>query len=417
MGRPPAGQLSRGRVAQAGDSVTALSVRSLERSYGHDVLAVRDVSFTIEDGHTAALLGPSGCGKSTVLRLIAGLDAVDAGDVLLDGRSVLREAPERRGIGLMFQELALFPHLDVRGNVAFGLRMAKWSRSDRESRVEEMLELVALTELAARRIDELSGGERQRVALARTLAPGPDVLLLDEPLGALDEELKRSLRTDLRELLRAVDATALIVSHDLRDAVAMADDLIVMHAGTILQSGPLPDVLGHPRTAEVAAMVGYVTLAEGEVVNGAIVEPGVGGVVAAELADSTARARAMAHPSALLVVPAGRGLGCGVSGTVRAARPDGPQQRVDVALGQRAVEARWEWDLDPPATGATVELAVRPGTLRCYALDVHAPAPAAGAGRDGGPVDGVPLDDEPFDGEQAPGHGDGPRNRWPPSRA
>ena len=349
--------------------MATLRVRSLARRYEDEVVALHDVSFTVEDGRIASIIGPSGSGKTTVLRLIAGLETPDAGDVLIDGTSVVREPPERRGIGLMFQDLALFPHLNVGENVEFGLRMAKWSKPDRLRRVDDLLRLVGLAGMERRRIDELSGGERQRVAIARTLAPQPAALLLDEPLGALDEERKAELRAQMRDLLERMQTTAVIVSHDLRDAIAIADDLVVMERGRVLQSGALPFVVSHPASTSVARMLGYVTIVSGKVDAGRVIETSVGGVeIPAGLA-ITDRAEVLAHPAGLLAVPAGRSLGIGVTGVVMGARPEGPLFTLDVALGaRRTVPARWEWDLLPPPPGTSVELAARPETLRFFRL-------------------------------------------------
>ncbi len=346
--------------------MATLTVRGLARRFD-EVVALRDVSLTVADGRVAALLGPSGCGKTTVLRLIAGLDSPDAGDVMIDGESVLDRPPHRRGVGLMFQELALFPHLDVSQNIEFGLRMSKWSKPARAARISELLELVDLPGLGGRRIHELSSGQRQRVALARTLAPEPAVLLLDEPLGALDESLKQELRAQLRQVLARLRTTALIVSHDLRDAAAVADDIVVMGGGDVLQAGPIPAVLAGPSSVAVALMLGYVTIADGAVENGRVVEAGVGAVPIPEELPPGRRAQVLAHPSSLLAVPPGSDLGCGVEGTVVASRPDGPTQVLDIALGdERVMQARWEWDLPPPEDGATVDLTARPGTLRFF---------------------------------------------------
>ena len=357
--------------------MATLTVRDLTRSYEAGRRVVDGVSFEVADGRVAALLGPSGSGKTTILRLIAGLDRPEGGDVLLDGASVLDRAPHRRGVGLLFQELALFPHLDVRANVEFGLRMAKWPRARREQRATELLELVGLSALASRRVDALSSGERQRVGLARALAPEPDVLLLDEPLGALDEARKQELRRELHGLLDRLGTTALIVSHDLRDAQALADDLIVMDAGRVLQFGPLRDVLSQPVTAFVAAMVGWVRLVDGPLVDGRVSEDGVGAIELPPAAESVPphaeRVRIMAHPSTLLGVPRGRGLGSGAHGTVTATRPDGPLHVLEVALGRandpaiRYVHVRWEWSPEPPALGGAIEIGVQPDTLRFYA--------------------------------------------------
>ena len=360
--------------------MATLSVHELMRRYDGDVVALRGVSFTVEDGRVAAIFGPSGCGKTTVLRLIAGLDTPDGGDVLLDGVSIARQPAHRRGLGLMFQELALFPHLTVASNVGFGLRMLNWPRQARERRAAELLEVVGLADLGSRRIHELSGGERQRVALARTLAPQPEVLLLDEPLGALDEELKVSLRAHVRALLTQFGTTAVMVSHDLRDAIAIADDLVVMEDGEVLQSGPLPQVVTAPRSVSVARMLGYVTLAAGPVEEGEVTERGVGGVAIPSGVELTGAGEVLAHPSSLLAVPAGRGLGCGVDGAVAGVRPDGPQQLVEVALGARgSVVVRWEWDLLPPRVGSRVEIAARPETLRFFRLPDGAATPQSPA--------------------------------------
>lgn len=354
-----------------------LEVMELSRSYPDEVVALQDASFVIEDGRVAALLGPSGCGKTTMLRLIAGLDRPDAGDVLLDGRTIRDQPPDQRGIGLMFQELALFPHLDVRGNIAFGLRMRHWPRDQRNARVAELLEIVGLADKGRRRIHELSGGERQRVALARALAPQPAVLLLDEPLGALDEARKQSLRAELRDVLQRVETTAVVVSHDLRDAIALADDLVVMDRGRVLQGGPLPEILAHPDSLPVALMVGYVTLVVGDVYDRAVMEDGVGGIPLPPGSRLDGGAVVVGHPSSLLGVPAGRGFGLGISGVVRRTRPEGPMFVLDVLAGGREIPVRWEWDLTPPRVGTRVDVAARPGTLRFFAAGENAVEPGA----------------------------------------
>jgi ABC-type Fe3+/spermidine/putrescine transport system ATPase subunit len=360
--------------------VATLEVRSLSRSYPDEVVALRDASFTVEDGRIAAILGPSGCGKTTLLRLIAGLDRPDTGDVLLDGVSILRRPVHRRGVGMMFQDLALFPHMSVRDNIMFGLRMQHWPKADRLRRAADLIDAVGLAGKEERRVHELSGGEQQRVALARTLAPNPGVLLLDEPLGSLDEVLKSQLRGELREVLKALETTALIVSHDLRDAVTMADDLIVMDRGDVLQAGMLSQVLAGPASALVASMTGYVELARGSVDDGRITEHGGGSVAAPHGFAPRTSGVAMAHPTALLGVPPESGLGCGVQGTVIRARALGPMFLLDLAVADRTIEVRWEWDLVPPPTGAEIAIAVRPGTLRFFDLSPeteHTPLPYA----------------------------------------
>ena len=204
-----------------------------------------------------ALLGPSGCGKSTLLRAVAGLEPTPPGTVAWAGRDLAAVPVHRRGFGLMFQDGQLFPHRDVAGNIAFGLRMAGVPRADRTSRVEELLELVGLTGAADRPVATLSGGEQQRVALARSLAPRPRLLLLDEPLSALDRSLRDRLSTDLQQILRRTGTTALYVTHDHDEAFTVADRVAVMVAGRLLQTAP-PDQLWHrPVDETVARFLGY----------------------------------------------------------------------------------------------------------------------------------------------------------------
>ncbi|MSQ41866.1 MAG: ABC transporter ATP-binding protein [Dehalococcoidia bacterium] len=366
--------------------MASLTVRGLERRFEDEAVALSGVSFHVPGGRVTALFGPSGCGKTTVLRLIAGLDRPDGGEVLIGGHDVLRIPAHRRDVGLMFQELALFPHLDVRRNIEFGLRMSKWPKRAREARVMQLLQLVGLPGLGQRRMHELSGGERQRVALARVLAPEPKLLLLDEPLGALDEPRKEELRAQLGELLRRLDTTAVVVSHDLRDAIALADDLVVMADGAVLQAGPLSLVLAAPASVAVARLLGWVTLAQGPVEHGRIVEPSVGAIAVPPGTDAGGQAQVLAHPASLLAVPGGMGLGSGVEGTVLRSSPEGPAHVLEIALGGRTVSrVRWEWDLAPPPVGSAVAIAARPGTLRFFRtiddwepVGHGAPAPVGG---------------------------------------
>lgn len=211
------------------------------------------LDLTVDDSEIVAVLGPSGSGKSTLLRAVAGLVEVAAGDITWDGNSVLGVPPHRRDFGLMFQGFALFPHLDVAGNVGFGLRM----RGDQNvaEEVEEALEWVGLEGYGPRPIDSLSGGELQRVALARTLAPRPRLVMLDEPLGALDRNLRQRLMIETRETLEAREVTAIVVTHDREEAVAMSDRLALMREGTVVQTGRLPDILASPADAWVEAFI------------------------------------------------------------------------------------------------------------------------------------------------------------------
>ena len=221
------------------------------------VTAVDDVTLDIAPGEVLALLGPSGCGKSSLLRAVAGLEPAAAGTVAWDGVDLAGVPVHRRGFGLMFQDGQLFPHRDVAGNVEFGLRMAGLDRTARAARVRELLGVVGLAGYKRRPIATLSGGEQQRVALARSLAPSPRLLLLDEPLSALDRALRERLAQDLRAALTATGTTALLVTHDHDEAFAVADRIAVMDAGRLLQVAEPAELWQRPMTREVAEFLGY----------------------------------------------------------------------------------------------------------------------------------------------------------------
>ena len=217
---------------------------------------MQGVSLSIPRGSLIALLGPSGCGKTTTLRMVAGLEHPDSGRILVDGRDVTRLPPYERRMGVVFQSYALFPHMSVAANVAFGLRMQGVAAAERARRASEALAMVGLSAHAAKRPRQLSGGQQQRVAVARALAIEPDVLLLDEPLSALDAKLREELRVEMRILQRRVGATAVFVTHDQAEALAMADLVAVMHAGRVAQLGTPEDVFERPATPFVADFVG-----------------------------------------------------------------------------------------------------------------------------------------------------------------
>lgn len=225
-----------------------------------DAIALDGIDVSVEDGETVAVIGPSGCGKSTLLRAIAGLQPIDRGSISLAGRDLAAIPAHERGIGLMFQDHALFPHLDVAGNVGFGLEMGGMGPSQRADRVDEMLELVGLAAFADRAIDSLSGGEAQRVALARALAPAPSLLMLDEPLGSLDRVLREQLTNDLRSLIDRVGTTTLHVTHDQTEAFALADRVVVLRDGRIEQSGTPSELWHRPSSLFVAEFVGHTNL-------------------------------------------------------------------------------------------------------------------------------------------------------------
>jgi ABC-type Fe3+/spermidine/putrescine transport system ATPase subunit len=239
--------------------MTYLEIEHIRKTY-EDALLLADLSLSVAQGEIISLLGPSGSGKTTLLRIIAGLESAEGGRVLLRGRDVAQVPAHKRGIVLMFQEYALFPHRTVAENVAFGLRMHRRPRSEIRTRVQEMLALVGLSGFEDRGVAWLSGGERQRVALARSLAPEPELLLLDEPLGSLDRTLRERLLEDLGGILREVGVTAIAVTHDQTEAFSLADRVAVLYDAQIVQIGAPQEIYCHPRTPWLARFLGFSNL-------------------------------------------------------------------------------------------------------------------------------------------------------------
>jgi sulfate transport system ATP-binding protein len=243
----------------------SIDVESVAKRFG-EFTALDDVSLTVAGGSLTALLGPSGSGKSTLLRIIAGLEMPDSGTVRLDGHDVTRLRPQDRGIGFVFQHYAPFAHMSVRENVAFGLRIRKRPREEIRARVDELLALVGLTQWSAQRPDQLSGGQRQRMALARALAVEPRLLLLDEPFGALDANVRGELRRWLRRLHDEQGVTTVLVTHDQEEAMEISDTIAVMNAGRIEQVGSPREVYDAPATDFVMGFIGPVSRIEGRLV-------------------------------------------------------------------------------------------------------------------------------------------------------
>jgi thiamine transport system ATP-binding protein len=240
-----------------------VTLRNITKRFGTTV-ALEDVSLDVGDGELLALVGPSGCGKTTLLRLIAGFETPDSGDILFDGQSVLGVPPERRGIGLVVQNYALFPHMTVFQNVAYGLKFVGEEGMGRRSRVRELLEFVGLAGLEDRMPSELSAGQQQRVALARALAPHPKALLLDEPLSALDAQLRARLRIEIKKIQKALKITTFYVTHDQEEALAVADRVAVMSVAHIEQIGTPHEVYNAPATEFVACFIGRGNLLVGQ---------------------------------------------------------------------------------------------------------------------------------------------------------
>jgi ABC-type Fe3+/spermidine/putrescine transport system ATPase subunit len=250
--------------------MNGLTLENIHKSYG-STRALAGVSFDVAQGEIVAVLGPSGCGKSTLLGIIAGLEAADKGEVCWDGQNLAGTPPHRRGFGLMFQDYALFPHMNVGDNVGFGLKISarkqikftKLSTPRVQPRVAEMLALVGLPGFEPRDVNTLSGGEQQRVALARALAPRPRLLMLDEPLGSLDRNLRERLTGDLRQILRGVRQTAVYVTHDQEEAFTIADHVVVMQAGRLEQAGTPQEIYHRPASPFVASFIGLNNLVAG----------------------------------------------------------------------------------------------------------------------------------------------------------
>lgn len=243
------------------EKILFIELKNINKSFG-SFQASKDVSFGIEKGKMVALLGPSGSGKTTILRMIAGLEKQDSGDVYINGKAVNNVSPNERRVGFMFQNYALFPWLNVRDNIAYGLKIQKRTKAKIDARVKELLELVSLPGLEKRYPDQLSGGQRQRIALARALAPNPEVLLLDEPFAAIDAKIRKELRTWLRQTIDKVGVTTIFVTHDQEEAVEVSDEIIVTNNGRIEQIGTPADIYLKPQTPFVAKFIGQSSVLE-----------------------------------------------------------------------------------------------------------------------------------------------------------
>ena len=244
--------------------MTQVHLQSLTKRYG-EVRAVNSISLDVADGHFISLLGPSGCGKTTTLKCIAGFEHADEGRILFDGRDISGLPPEKRDIGMVFQSYALFPHMTVARNLAFGLQMRKLSSGEINTRVAEVLEMVQMPHLKDRYPRELSGGQQQRVALARALVIQPSILLLDEPLANLDAKLRDEMRTFIRDLQQRVGITTLYVTHDQAEAMTMSDRVVVMFEGRIAHVGSPEEIYDRPADQQVAAFVGQSNFINGVV--------------------------------------------------------------------------------------------------------------------------------------------------------
>jgi putative spermidine/putrescine transport system ATP-binding protein len=338
----------------------ALRLERCGKTFADGTRALEPADLDIARGETLVLLGPSGCGKTTMLRIIAGLETPDAGGrVLFDGVDVTSVPIERREVGMVFQSYALFPNMTVAENIGYGLKIRGVGRAERDARVAELVRLTNIGGLEQRRIDQLSGGQRQRVALARAVAVRPKLLLLDEPLTALDAALRDRLRVELDKLLRALGITAIYVTHDQSEAMALGDRVVVMRKGAIAQIGSPREIYFTPRDRFVAEFIGAANILEAEVADGHLQLPG--GRLALAGPAPSGPAVAMVRPEAIAVVAP---QGAVLTGRVESISFTGDRQRLTVAgATERPLT------IDAPnhlqvAPGATVGLAIAADALR-----------------------------------------------------
>ena len=350
---------------------SALSVARVSKAFatpeGGEVRALDDVSLEVADGSFTVLLGPSGCGKTTLLRCIAGLETPDAGEILLHGERIDDVPVWKRRVNTVFQSYALFPHMTVAQNIAFGLQMDKVAKADIDQRVGDALEMVRLTGLGARRPSQLSGGQQQRVALARALAKKPEVLLLDEPLSALDLKLRRGMQTELKRLQRETSITFVLVTHDQGEAMAMGDQVAVFDSGRIVQLGAPEDVYLRPRTAFVADFIGEANLVSAVRDSSGLSIAGLGGTDPAALANpeapETGDVTVAIRPENISLEEAADG-----AGTVADVTFTGGDVHVEVDLGPNRLVVRMpSHGGRPPQAGARVTPVFLPGSLRIMA--------------------------------------------------
>jgi ABC-type Fe3+/spermidine/putrescine transport system ATPase subunit len=344
-----------------------LDVRDISKAFGDTVVLDR-VSFSLEQGSIFCILGPSGSGKTTLLRIIAGLEMPDEGAVLFKGRDLRRIQPHLRRFGMMFQEFALFPHMDVWGNIAFGLHMRKFSRGDIVRRTGEMLSLVGLEGFGKRSVGELSGGERQRVALARSLAPYPVLLLLDEPLGSLDRALREKLLLDLREILRRIGMTTIFVTHDQAEAFAVSDTIAVMDRGGILQLDTPENLYRRPASPHIARFLGLANIIEGRVETASSVSTSLGALKIAT------HGYARGETVSVLIRPDAARISAGpesvlpeasiIEGIVQDSLFKGKSYHVEIeAAGSQTLVFDFPLDMKAPAVGSPVRLELLPWAL------------------------------------------------------
>ncbi len=347
--------------SQGAEAKAAVEVRmeGLSRHYG-PVLALDGLDLTVRPGELIALLGPSGCGKTTTLRLLAGLEDADAGRITVGGKDVIHLPASRRDMGMVFQAYSLFPHMTVRENVAFGLRLRRVGAAERNRRALELLDLVGLSAQADRYPHQISGGQQQRVALARALAIEPQVLLLDEPLSALDAKVRAQLRDQIRRIQLGVGITTLFVTHDQEEALAIADRVGVMREGKLEQLAPPTEVYSRPATPFVAEFVGLTNRLAGMVSGGTVTVRGRD-LPLVDPSTPPGPVTALVRPEAVTLAPDSTSESGLLTGTVIASTFLGATSRVTVDLGDTTILAQLSTsDAIAVCTGSRVTLSIRP---------------------------------------------------------
>jgi putative spermidine/putrescine transport system ATP-binding protein len=338
----------------------AVRVEDCAKTFADGTRALEPITLDIARGETVVLLGPSGCGKTTMLRIIAGLEAPDAGGFIKFNDADVTGTPiERRNVGMVFQSYALFPNMNVAGNIGYGLKIRGVDKAERDARVAELVALTGIAGLEHRRIDQLSGGQRQRVALARAVAAQPSVLLLDEPLTALDAALRERLRWELDRLLRTLGITTIYVTHDQAEAMALGDRVVVMRKGAIAQTGTPRDIYFEPANRFVAEFVGAANLVEARATNGMLTLPG--GQIALANGSASGEVVAMIRPESITVVAPGA---ASLSGQIDRVSFTGDRQRLTVSGATRrplVIDASNTLDVK---LGQRIGLAVDPLAIR-----------------------------------------------------
>jgi len=347
------------------DSRKILTVENLSNRYEGQPL-LQDISFSLMQGEILCLLGPSGSGKTTLLRLLAGLEKEETGSIIFCGREIKDVPPHKRNFGMMFQEYALFPHKTVQQNVAFGLEMQHCPSHELSRRVETVLKMVGLSGLEHRKIDELSGGERQRVALARSLAPEPQLLLLDEPLGSLDRALRDRLTGEIRTILKSLAVTAVFVTHDQAEAFSIADKVAILHHGSLQQLDTPEKLYRTPINATVARFLGFQNLVKGTVDSNSAFQSSLGALALVEQ---------MVQPgkkTTLLIRPEGARLAsCStdetddiqIAGIITGRQFQGSTYKLTLQVKELSLTFDLPIDPAPPNIGQSIELLLNPSAI------------------------------------------------------